>query len=83
MKPTPIHYAGGVTYNTARGSVVDMLGGWPVCCSGDRARRIRAQGQQTYERAAVTCRGCLDRIRRHDERAARLRAAAEEGSERR
>ena len=65
MKAATIHYAGAVQTPTVR-----ILGGWAACCSGDRARRIRAEGRHTYDLLAVTCRTCL-RVMARDPRLAR------------
>lgn len=48
-----IHYAGAV--RTAR---MRVLPGWAACCSGDKADRIRAEGQHTYDPTKVTCTAC-------------------------
>lgn len=58
MKPK-IHYAGGVVTRTAT-----MLRGWAVCCSGDRARHIRVDGNYTYMEDKVTCKACLKQLER-------------------
>lgn len=55
-----VHFAGGIVYRSGRNGkgCTEMLRGWPVCCSGDRARDIAARGQQSYDRAEVTCAKC-------------------------
>ena len=34
------------------------MAGWPCCCSGYAAERIKEQGNQTRNRAEVTCAKC-------------------------
>lgn len=58
-EPT-IHYAGGILYCSGRdrrGST-RMLPGWPACCSGRRAEKIAAAGEQSMDIARVTCARC-------------------------
>ncbi len=57
-----IHYSGGLTWTTSRGRHVHLLAGWTVCCSGERAHKIRASGASTRDAAMVTCRGCKARM---------------------
>jgi hypothetical protein len=57
-----VHYAGGVTTRTAT-----MLPGWAACCSGERARKIRIDGNQTYTVSLVTCGACLKQIARQEQ----------------
>lgn len=47
------HYRGEIV--TLRGT---WLAGWAVCCSGDRAFKVREVGNHTYVRADVTCKAC-------------------------
>lgn len=55
MKEKAIHYCGhGVDY---------MLAGWPVCGSGDFAFKVRANGNQTRDINAVTCKRCISRMK--------------------
>lgn len=54
-----IHYAGEVRTPTTH-----VAAGWAACCSGDRARKIKAEGRNTYEPERVTCKRCLDMIRK-------------------
>jgi len=52
-----IHWAGGVSL---QGGV--CLPGWPACCSGDRAYRIKAAGNWVTAPAlakVVSCKRCL------------------------
>lgn len=56
-----IHYSGGVTYST-RGRVTRMVRGFPACCSGPRAKRIAAEGNQTEDELRVTCGTCRRRL---------------------
>jgi hypothetical protein len=60
VKERPIHYAGGVLYRSGAEGCTEMLPGWPACCSGDRARRIAAAGEQSTDIARVTCARCRD-----------------------
>jgi hypothetical protein len=53
MKIKKIHYAGAV--NTPR---MKILPGWAACCSGDKADRIRANGNNTMNPKDVTCAAC-------------------------
>ena len=63
MKPT-IHYAGALRWTTADGFHVSVAAGFAVCCAGDRAQRIRANGRTSYRRADVTCKACLRNLER-------------------
>lgn len=67
-KITLIHWAGGVRH--AHGT---WLPGWPCCCSGDRAERIAAAGNQSRCPSEVTCRRCLATMRRDVDFARRFR----------
>lgn len=58
MAERPIHYAGGVLYRSGRHGSTRMLRGWPACCSGDRAERIAAAGEQSVDIDHVTCARC-------------------------
>jgi hypothetical protein len=49
-----IHYSGAV--RTPRTTI---LAGWAACCSGIKAERIRANGNNTNNPVDVTCRACL------------------------
>lgn len=53
-----IHWAGGLDY-PVRGGIMVMSPGYPCCCSGDRARKIREDGTQAWDRERVTCKTCL------------------------
>ena len=53
MSAPRVHYAGGI-----RTKRTEMLMGWPCCCSGERAVRIRAEGNQTLVGENVTCAAC-------------------------
>jgi hypothetical protein len=57
-----VHYAGGVVTRTAT-----MLPGWAACCSGERAKKIRIDGTQTYTMSLVTCGACLKQIARQEQ----------------
>lgn len=64
-KPFIVHWAGGV--RIVKGRMVTTFGaGFPCCCLGDKARRIAAEGRQSWERERVTCKQCLKQIERHD-----------------
>ena len=39
------------------------LPGWAACCYGDKAEKIRADGNNTRDIESVTCRACISRIR--------------------
>jgi hypothetical protein len=56
---TIVHFAGALEWTNARGAVVIILAGWAACCSGERAKRIRANGEATSEACRVTCARCL------------------------
>lgn len=56
-----IHYSGAVRTPRTR-----ILAGWAACCSGIKAERIRANGNNTDNPANVTCRACL-RVMAKDE----------------
>lgn len=63
---TPIiHWGGGAAYRSGpKGRGVTFKGrGYPVCCSGDRARSIRDSGWMRFREecaAEVTCKTCLE-----------------------
>lgn len=76
MNDRKIHYAGGVLYCSGpgrRGST-RMLPGWPACCSGSRAEKIAAAGEQSSDIARVTCARCLALWHRSREDHAELHA---------
>lgn len=50
----------------------NMLAGWAVCCSGDKAFAVRAYGNHTYDRSEVTCKACLKVLAKHDAYAAEM-----------
>lgn len=52
-----IHYAGAL--RTAR---LRLLPGFAACCYGEKAVKIREQGNHTYDTSSVTCRACKVRI---------------------
>lgn len=52
-----MHYSGAICYDTAR-STVHILGGYAVCCSGERTRKLKRDGQTTADRKKVTCKLC-------------------------
>jgi hypothetical protein len=55
-----IHFGAGLYWRKATGAIVTMLAGWPVCCSGARARKIANRpGALTRDAGAVTCKACL------------------------
>jgi len=49
-----IHYSGAV--RTPR---TKILPGWAACCSGPKADKIRADGNNTADPDKVTCAACL------------------------
>lgn len=53
------HYSGGLRSRLGAEGVRRSLAGWAACASGDAAYRIRATGNHTHDRAAVTCKKCL------------------------
>lgn len=53
-KVKKIHYSGGIVYSNG-----NRLPGWPCCCSGERANRIRQEGIQSNFINNVTCKVCL------------------------
>lgn len=76
MAERPIHYAGGVLYRSGRTlrGCTRMLPGWPACCYGDRAEKIAADGEQSWDITRVTCPKCIDLARRSREDWAELHA---------
>lgn len=60
MNARPVHYSGGVLYCTGAQGCTEMLPGWPACCSGRRAEKIAAAGEQSTDIARVTCPRCRD-----------------------
>ena len=57
-KAVRTHYAGEIFTATSH-----TLPGWAACCSGDRARKIRADGAHSVVAADVDCKRCLARIK--------------------
>lgn len=64
MPKPKIHYKGELYVPMASGSTLHVMGGWAACCSGDRARKIRERGQNTYDESEVTCKRCLALIQK-------------------
>jgi hypothetical protein len=60
--PKVIHYAGELNWTDKRGASSHVYAGWAACCSGDRARDVRREGNHTYEPTEVTCKPCLLRL---------------------
>lgn len=58
MGEKKMHYCGD--------EVFGMLPGWPVCGSGDFAYKVRNEGNQSYDRIDVTCKGCKKRLEKAD-----------------
>ena len=56
-KTPKIHYSGAICYDTAR-STAHISGGYAACCSGDRAIKIRRDGNTTRDVKKVTCWHC-------------------------
>ena len=56
-----IHYAGKMRVQLKRSFQV-ILSGWAACCSGEKAEKIRAGGNNTYDRNKVTCKACLRKM---------------------
>lgn len=56
-----IHFIGGGEYKNSRG-FHSMLRGWAYCCSGDKAARIKENGNGTYDMNDVTCDRCWDNL---------------------
>jgi len=52
-----IHYSGAICYAAVR-STTHIIGGWAACCSGDRARKIKREGNATRDAKKVTCKTC-------------------------
>lgn len=48
-----IHWGGGINIPGAR-----MFAGYPCCCSGKPAQKVRAEGNQTRFVIDVTCEKC-------------------------
>ncbi len=57
MRIKKIHYVGGVEFAGGK-----RLHGFPACCTGKQAERIRESGIKTLAPAAVTCQKCLDML---------------------
>lgn len=53
-----IHYAGALSFRRSDGALVEIASGYAACCSGPKARKIRGQGNHTWDRKAVTCVPC-------------------------
>lgn len=62
MRHFVTHYSGGLSYTSPVGQRVNYAAGWPACCHGLKARRIREEGAQSTDAAKVTCATCLKRI---------------------
>lgn len=75
MRDAKIHYAGGLVVPQGMRGAIRMLPGWPACCAGAPAERIRAAGRQTAEPDAVTCKRCVGMM----QQAAALVTAAADG----
>jgi hypothetical protein len=60
-----IHYAGRVSFRTAKGALIKIEPGMAACCTGERAKRIALEGMHTYSVANVTCQHCLKMVNRH------------------
>jgi hypothetical protein len=54
-----VHWAGGASTKTT-----EWLRGWPCCCSGKAAYRIRARGNLTGFPDMVTCKRCIATMER-------------------
>ena len=72
------HYSGGVRYVVGNRSI-ESLAGWPACGSGDFARDLAREGDQSDDIADVTCKRCLVAYAKHTATAA-LRAARKAGT---
>ena len=55
------HYSGGIIWEGG-----NRLPGWPVCCTGDRAERIRDRGHITEWRFMVDCKACKKMLEKQD-----------------
>ena len=64
-----IHYSGGLRFKNWKGSI-EMLPGWPCCASGDQAYAVRKRGNQTFNKENVTCKNCLNNIKKAEESSA-------------
>lgn len=53
MKKPKIHYSGEVITGNMR-----IIPGWAACCSGEKAERIRASGNNSTDPGNVTCAAC-------------------------
>lgn len=53
-----MHYSGGLKTKLADGLTRTVFPGWPVCCSGDAARKAKYEGRCTTNMAEVTCATC-------------------------
>lgn len=49
-----VHYGGGIRTKLTR-----WIAGWPCCCSGERAEKIKKEGFMSWDRGEVTCKACL------------------------
>lgn len=76
-----MHYCGALQIYEKGGKVTDLLSGWPVCCSGDRCVAIKDSGWITRVKLYVTCKTCLQQIKRAEQSVAtRGKRDAEGGS---
>lgn len=57
-----MHYAGGLRIEK-NGRLKIMLEGWASCATGDRAYKIRDEGNQTIDEDEVTCGRCIKNMR--------------------
>lgn len=60
------HYAGALKYVTSDGWTREVLPGWAACCSGEKARTIRRNGNHSYIRAIVNCKACIRVLEAND-----------------
>lgn len=59
MAKKAMHYSGGLRLPKAR-----MLAGWPCCCSGLAAIKVKEDGNMSNDPKEVTCKRCLKNMER-------------------
>ena len=58
-----VHWGGGLKITGKR--ITKMLAGWPCCCSGRRAEKIREEGNlELHHVSLVTCKACINLLRK-------------------
>jgi hypothetical protein len=63
-QPIKIHYSGGLRIFGKNGGVTTLYAGYPCCAYGERAEKIKRDGNHTENDAKVSCAACLKLIDR-------------------